>query len=62
MDAAGALGGAEGAVKHRQMLGLQAGLLKQRIATRLLRMPEVKTFKNEYHARYGYGATEVIFE
>lgn len=42
--------------------GLGTGKLRSAIATRLLRMPEVKTFKNEYHARYGYGATEVIFE
>lgn len=42
--------------------GVGTGTLREKIATRLLRIPEVKTFKNEYHARYGYGATEVIFE
>ncbi|MDX1940117.1 MAG: Smr/MutS family protein [Saprospiraceae bacterium] len=41
--------------------GVGAGRLRNSIATRLLQMPEVKTFKNEYHPRYGYGATEVIF-
>ncbi len=41
--------------------GVGAGRLRNTIATRLLQMPEVKTFKNEYHPRYGYGATEVIF-
>ncbi len=42
--------------------GVGAGRLRSSVATRLLQMPEVKTFKNEYHPRYGYGATEVIFE
>lgn len=41
--------------------GVGAGRLRSSIATRLLQMQEVKTFKNEYHPRYGYGATEVIF-
>ncbi len=41
--------------------GVGAGRLRNSIATRLLQMREVKTFKNEYHPRYGYGATEVIF-
>lgn len=42
--------------------GVGTGKLRNTIATRLMRMPEVATFRNEYHARYGYGATEVIFE
>ncbi len=42
--------------------GLGKGRLRDAIATRLLQTPHVKTFKNEYHPRYGYGATEVIFE
>lgn len=42
--------------------GVGAGRLRSSIATRLLQMSEVKTFKNEYHPRYGFGATEVIFE
>lgn len=40
--------------------GLGKGKLKNEIATRLINHPHVKTFKNEYHARYGFGATEVI--
>ncbi|MFM8362154.1 MAG: Smr/MutS family protein [Haliscomenobacter sp.] len=40
--------------------GLGTGRLKDAIASRLLRMPEVVTFKNEYHPKYGYGATEVL--
>jgi len=40
--------------------GVGKGRLRDAIATRLMQMPEVKSFKNEYHPRYGYGATEVI--
>lgn len=42
--------------------GLGAGKLRNAIATRLMRHPDVKTYKNEFHAKYGYGATEVVFE
>ncbi|MEM6963569.1 MAG: Smr/MutS family protein [Bacteroidota bacterium] len=41
--------------------GLGKGKLKNEIATRLIQHPHVKTFKNEYHPKYGFGATEVIF-
>jgi len=41
--------------------GVGKGRLKDMIATRLVQNPQVKTFKNEYHPRYGWGATEVIF-
>ncbi|MBK6949349.1 MAG: Smr/MutS family protein [Haliscomenobacter sp.] len=41
--------------------GLGKGRLKDMIASRLIRMPEVLTFKNEFHPKYGHGATEVIF-
>ncbi len=41
--------------------GLGKGKLRDAIASQLVQMPEVKTFKNEYHPRYGWGATEVIF-
>ncbi len=41
--------------------GVGEGKLKNAIATILMQHPHVKTFKNEYHARYGYGATEVEF-
>jgi len=40
--------------------GLGKGKLKNEIATRLINHPHVKTFKNEYHHKYGFGATEVI--
>lgn len=41
--------------------GLGQGRLRDAIASRLLQTPEVVTFKNEFHPRYGFGATEVIF-
>jgi hypothetical protein len=39
--------------------GVGKGKLKDAIATRLIKMPGVKTFKNEFHPKYGWGATEV---
>ena len=41
--------------------GIGKGKLKNMIASRLIQNPQIKTFKNEYHPRYGWGATEVIF-
>lgn len=41
--------------------GVGKGKLRDAIASRLIQMPEVRSFRNEYHHRYGYGATEVIF-
>lgn len=41
--------------------GLGKGKLRDSIATKLIKMREVKSFKNEYHPRYGWGATEVNF-
>ncbi len=40
--------------------GVGEGRLRNEIATRLLQNPDVETFKNEYHPRYGWGATEII--
>jgi hypothetical protein len=40
--------------------GMGEGKLKNLIASRLIQMPDVVSFKNEFHSRYGYGATEVI--
>lgn len=39
--------------------GVGKGKLKNLIATRLINHPDVKTFRNEYHPRYGWGATEI---
>jgi DNA-nicking Smr family endonuclease len=41
--------------------GVGEGRLREVIAQRLRTMPAVRKFKNEYHHKYGYGATEVIF-
>lgn len=41
--------------------GIGEGKLRDAIATSLMQNPDVQTFKNEYHHRYGWGATEVIF-
>jgi len=41
--------------------GVGEGKLRDAIADRLRQHPDVAKFKNEYHAKYGYGATEVIF-
>ncbi len=40
--------------------GIGKGRLRNEIATRLIQHPYVKHFQNEYHPRYGYGATEVF--
>ncbi|MEL7160759.1 MAG: Smr/MutS family protein [Bacteroidota bacterium] len=42
--------------------GVGTGALKRAIHSRLHRTKFVREFKNEYHAKYGYGATEVIFD
>ena len=41
--------------------GIGEGKLKNLIANKLLQYPEVAHFKNEYHHKYGFGATEVLF-
>jgi Smr domain len=42
--------------------GVGEGKLKDAIGDRLSRYSEVKKFKNEFHPKYGYGATEVVFK
>ena len=41
--------------------GVGEGKLREAIAEELRRHPEVHKFRNEFHAKYGYGATEVTF-
>lgn len=41
--------------------GVGKGKLRDEIATRLIQGYDIQTFKNEYHPKYGFGATEVIF-
>lgn len=55
------------AIAHRQpslvvIHGLGKGVLRQEVHEILRHVPEVKSFINQYHARYGYGATEIFFE
>jgi len=42
--------------------GLGTGRLRDRIAARLRRSENVLHFKNEFHEKYGFGATEVVFK
>jgi hypothetical protein len=42
--------------------GLGKGRLRELIHARLRRNSYVESYKNEYHNKYGYGATEVIFK
>lgn len=42
--------------------GVGKGKLKNAIATKLIQMRFIKTFKNEWHHKYGWGATEVVFD
>ncbi|MCB0530753.1 MAG: Smr/MutS family protein [Lewinellaceae bacterium] len=41
--------------------GVGEGKLRESIAQELRTRPEVAKYKNEFHTKYGYGATEVIF-
>lgn len=54
------------AIAHHQhsmivIHGLGRGKLKEEIHTILKQTPEVDYFVNEYHPRYGYGATQIFF-
>ena len=42
--------------------GVGDGVLKRAIHSRLHRVKYVRDFKNEHHPKFGYGATEVIFD
>lgn len=42
--------------------GVGDGILKREVHKRLEKTRFVRKFKNEYHKKYGYGATEVIFD
>ena len=47
--------------QHRVFIihGVGTGKLRQAIWDRLDEYPQVKSYKNEYHGQYGFGATEV---
>jgi hypothetical protein len=42
--------------------GVGNGILKKEVHKTLEKTRYVRKFKNEYHTKYGYGATEVIFD
>jgi len=42
--------------------GVGTGVLKRAVHKRLSETSFVRKFKNEYHEKFGYGATEVIFD
>ncbi|MCP9235362.1 Smr/MutS family protein [Lewinella sp. JB7] len=42
--------------------GVGDGILKAEVHKRLKHVPFVRKFHNSYHPKYGYGATEVLFE
>lgn len=55
------------AVAHRQAMfivihGVGTGKLRDEIHTLLAHRKEVKSFVNQYHPSYGYGATEIYFQ
>ena len=55
------------AVSHQQpeltvIHGVGEGALRDEIHERLRHKDEVKSFVNQYHASYGYGATEIYFK
>lgn len=55
------------AISHKQpsmvvIHGLGKGKLRDELHHILRQTPEVDTFVNEYHPKYGYGATEIFFK
>jgi len=55
------------AIAHRQshlvvIHGVGKGTLRQEVHEILRHVREVKSFVNQYNARYGFGATEIFFE
>lgn len=42
--------------------GIGQGVLREEIHERLKHKPEVKSFVNQYHHLYGYGATQIFFK
>jgi dsDNA-specific endonuclease/ATPase MutS2 len=42
--------------------GVGTGRLREEIHEQLKHRKEVKTFVNQYHPAFGYGATEIFFE
>ncbi len=52
---------AAGKFEFRVVHGFGKGKLKEEIFKLLDKHPQVKTYSNEYHSRYGYGSTIIYF-
>ena len=52
----------KGKVEIRVIHGLGKGKLKEEVHKILSRHPQVKSFENTYHSRYGMGSTLVYFK
>ncbi len=52
---------AAGKLEFRVVHGLGKGRLKDEIFKILDKHPQVKSYKNEYHSRYGFGSTIIYF-
>jgi hypothetical protein len=52
----------KGKVEIRIIHGLGKGKLKEKVHKILSRHPQVKSFENTYHSRYGMGSTIVYFK
>ena len=52
---------ASGKLEFRVVHGLGKGKLKSEIYKILDKHPNVKSYSNEYHSRYGYGSTLIYF-
>ena len=48
-------------LEFRVVHGLGKGKLKEEIYKILEKHEQVKSYKNEYHSRYGYGSTIIYF-
>jgi hypothetical protein len=53
---------ASGKFEFRVVHGHGSGKLKEAIHTVLNTHPQVKSYKNDYHSRYGYGSTLIHFK
>ncbi len=52
---------AAGKFEFRVVHGLGKGKLKEEVFKLLDKHPQVKSYSNEYHSRYGYGSTIIYF-
>ena len=53
---------ASGKMEFRVIHGLGKGKLKQAIHKLLAEHPQVRSFINDYHSKYGYGSTLIVLK